>query len=228
LVAAKGLHWDKGRIIMFGSIQEMIVNIPVVLFAITVHEYAHARAALFLGDPTAKLAGRLTFNPLSHLDLIGAICLYLFQFGWAKPVPINPRYFKNPRTGSLWVSLAGPAANFASALLAGIIIRYFLFPSALYLGILVSMLLLNIALGLFNLLPIPPLDGSHILETFLPYTALQKYREIARYAPLILLGVFLADRFLRTGIISGFLSYPVFYLAHLFAGDNFFRLIGIF
>jgi Zn-dependent protease len=208
---------------MFGSIQEMIVNIPVVLFAITVHEYAHARTALFLGDPTAKMAGRVTFNPISHLDLIGAICLYLFHFGWAKPVPINPRYFKNPRTGNLWVSLAGPAANFGTALLAGMLIRYFPFPSRLYLGILVSMVLLNIALGLFNLLPIPPLDGSHVLETFLPYEALQKYREIARYAPIILLGVFLADRFLRTGIISGFLSYPILYTASLFSGINFLR-----
>jgi Zn-dependent protease len=208
---------------MFGSIQEMIVNIPVVLFAITVHEYAHGRAALFLGDPTAKMAGRLTFNPISHLDPIGAICLYLFHFGWAKPVPINPRYFKNPRTGNLWVSLAGPAANFGTVFLSGMLIRYFPFPSRLYLGILVSMVFLNIALGLFNLLPIPPLDGSHVLETFLPYKALQQYREIARYAPIILLGVFLADRFLRTGIISGLLSYPVLYIASLFSGLNFLR-----
>jgi Zn-dependent protease len=209
---------------MFGStIQEMIVNIPVVLFAITVHEYAHGRIALFLGDPTAKMAGRLTFNPISHLDPIGAICLYLFHFGWAKPVPINPRYFKNPRTGNLWVSLAGPAANFGTAFLAGMLIRYFPFQSRLYLGILVSMIFLNIALGLFNLLPIPPLDGSHVLETFLPYKALQQYREIARYAPIILLGVFLADRFLRTGIISGLLSYPVLYIASLFSGLNFLR-----
>jgi Zn-dependent protease len=208
---------------MFGSIQEMIVNIPVVLFAITVHEYAHGRAALFLGDPTAKMAGRLTFNPISHLDPIGAICLYLFHFGWAKPVPINPRYFKNPRTGNLWVSLAGPAANFGTVFLSGMLIRYFPFPSRLYLGILVSMVFLNIALGLFNLLPIPPLDGSHVLETFLPYKALQQYREIARYAPIILLGVFLADRFLRTGIISGLLSYPVLYIASLFSGLNFLK-----
>jgi len=215
---------------MFGSIQELIVNIPVVLFAITVHEYAHARIALFLGDPTAKQAGRITFNPISHIDPIGAICLYLFHFGWAKPVPIDPRYFRNPRVGSLWVSLAGPLANFSAALLTGILIRYFLFPSELYLRILASMIILNIALGLFNLLPIPPFDGSHILESFLPYKALQKYREMARYAPMLLLGVFLADRFLKTGIISTVLQYPLILIAHLFAGDNLgtlFRLLRV-
>ena len=212
---------------MFGSIQELIVNIPVVLFAITVHEYAHARTALSLGDPTAKLAGRMTLNPISHIDPIGAICLYLFHFGWAKPVPVDPRYFKNPRMGSLWVSLAGPLANFGVALVAGILVRYFLFPWELYLRILVSMTILNIALGLFNLFPIPPLDGSHILETFLPYQALRKYREMARYAPMLLLGVFLADRFLKTGIISSILQYPLIQIAHLFAGDNLFRLMRV-
>ena len=203
---------------MFGSIQELIVNIPVVLFAITVHEYAHARTALSLGDPTAKQAGRITFNPISHLDPIGAICLLLFHFGWAKPVPVNPRYFRNPRMGNLWVSLAGPLANFGVELLAGIIYRYFVFPWGVYEAILGSMIVLNIALGLFNLLPIPPLDGSHVLESFLPYQSLQKYREMARYTPILLLGVFLADRFLKTGIISSILSYPLSYLVRLVAG----------
>ena len=213
---------------MFGSIQEALVNIPVVLFAITVHEYAHARTALSLGDPTAKLAGRITLNPISHLDPVGAICLYLFHFGWAKPVPVDPRYFRNPKMGSLWVSLAGPLANFGTALLAGILIRYFLFPWEWYLRILLSMVILNVALGLFNLLPIPPLDGSHILESFLPNQALQKYREIARYAPMLLLGVFLADRFLKTGVIASVLHYPLILIAHLFAGDNLFRLARAF
>jgi len=212
---------------VFGSIQEMIVNIPVVLLAITVHEYAHARTALSFGDPTAKLAGRITFNPISHLDPIGAICLYLFHFGWAKPVPVDPRYFRNPRMGNLWVSLAGPLANFGVALVAGMLIRYVLFPWELYLRILVSMIILNTALGLFNLIPIPPLDGSHILETFLPNQALQKYRDIARYAPMLLLGVFLADRFLKTGIISSILQYPLILISHLFAGDNLFRLMRV-
>jgi Zn-dependent protease len=129
--------------------------------------------------------------------------------------------------GNVWVSLAGPLANFGAALIAGILIRYFLFPSELYLRILVSMVILNIALGLFNLLPLPPLDGSHVLESFLPNQALQKYREMARYAPIVLLGVFLADRFLKTGIISTILQYPLIQIAHLFAGDNLFRLMRV-
>lgn len=212
---------------MFGSIQDMIVNIPVVLLAVTVHEYAHARTALSFGDPTAKLAGRITFNPISHLDPVGAVCLYLFHFGWAKPVPVDPRYFRNPRMGNLWVSLAGPLANFGVALVTGMLLRYFVFPWDWYLRILVSMIILNTALGLFNLIPIPPLDGSHILESFLPEQALQTYRGMARYAPMLLLGVFLADRFLKTGIISSILQYPLILIAHLFAGDNLFRVMRL-
>ena len=212
---------------MFDQVAEWIVKIPVLLFAITVHEYAHARTALFLGDPTARMAGRITFNPISHLDPFGAICLFLFNFGWAKPVPINPRYFRNPRTDSLWVSLAGPLSNLGVALGMGVLVRYFLFPSELYLTLLVTMLLMNIGLGLFNLLPIPPLDGSHVLESLLPYNALVRYRQMARYAPIVLLGVFFADQFLHLRIFSRLLGYPIFYLAHFFAGDNLFRLMRV-
>ena len=212
---------------MLDQIAEWTVKIPVLLFAITVHEYAHARTALFLGDPTAKLAGRITFNPISHLDPFGAICLFLFNFGWAKPVPINPRYFRNPRMGSLWVSLAGPLANLGVALVMGILIRYFLFPGDLYLTMLITMLFMNIGLGLFNLLPIPPLDGSHVLESLLPYNALGKYRQIERYAPIVLMSIFIADQFLHLRIFSRLLGYPIFYLAHLLAGDNLFTLMRV-
>jgi len=212
---------------MLDQISEWIVKIPVLLFAITVHEYAHARTALSLGDPTAKLAGRITFNPISHMDPFGAICLFLFNFGWAKPVPVNPRYFRNPRLGSLWVSLAGPLANLGVALVMGILIRYFLFPWDLYLTMLITMLLMNIGLGLFNLLPIPPLDGSHVLESLLPYSALVKYRQIERYAPIVLMSIFFADQFLHLRIFSRLLGYPIFYLAHLLAGDNLFTLMRV-
>ena len=212
---------------MLDQIAEWIVKIPVLLFAITVHEYAHGRVALSLGDPTAKIAGRITFNPISHLDPFGAICLFLFNFGWAKPVPINPRYFLNPRMGNLWVSLAGPLANLSVALVMGVLVRFFLFPSELYLTVLVTMLLMNIGLGLFNLLPVPPLDGSHVLESLLPHHALVTYSRITRYAPIALLGIFLADRFLHLRIFSRLLGYPIFYVAHFFAGDNLFRLLRV-
>jgi Zn-dependent protease len=208
---------------MLDQIAEWIVKIPVLLFAITVHEYAHARTALALGDPTAKMAGRITFNPIGHLDPFGAICLFLFNFGWAKPVPVNPRYFRNPRTGNLWVSLAGPLANLGVALVMGILIRYFLFPGDLYRTVVFTMLFMNIGLGLFNLLPIPPLDGSHVLETLLPYSALVKYRQIERYTPIVLLGIFFADQFLHVRIFSRLLGYPILYLATLFTGINFSR-----
>jgi Zn-dependent protease len=196
----------------FHQITEWIIRAGVLLFAITIHEYAHGRTAYALGDPTAKNAGRLSWNPITHLDPIGAI------FGWAKPVPVDTRYFRNPRVGSFLVSIAGPLANLGVALLAGLLVRSFLFPSKVYLNLLISMMLMNIGLGIFNLLPIPPLDGSHVLETFLPFSALKKYREIGRHAPLVLIGIFLADRFLDTGIVFTLLYQPMRYLVWIFSG----------
>ncbi len=203
------------------DISQWIVRIPVLLFAITIHEYAHGRAALWLGDPTAKNMGRLTLNPLPHIDPFGAICLFLFNFGWAKPVPVNPRYFKNIRKGIILMALAGPLANILLALLAGILIRYFFFPWDIYRLALIYLLFMNIGLGLFNLVPIPPLDGSHVLENLLPLRAAQKYREFGRYGPIIILGIVMLDNFAHTGILSRVLIGPMKYLAHLFSGINF-------
>ena len=207
------------------DITQWIVRIPVLLFAITIHEYAHGRAALWLGDPTAKQMGRLSLNPLPHIDPFGAICLFLFNFGWAKPVPVNPLHFRNIRRDTVIMALMGPTANIIAAFLAGVLIRYFLFPSEVYLKALVYLILMNLGLGLFNLLPIPPLDGSHILENLLPPSAAQKYREFGRYGPMVLIGIVMLDNFAHTGIISRILIGPMFHLAHLFAGDNLFRLL---
>jgi Zn-dependent protease len=209
------------------DITQWIVRIPVLLFAITIHEYAHGRAALRLGDPTAKYMGRLSLNPLPHIDPFGAICLFLFNFGWAKPVPVNPRYFRNIRRDTVIMSLWGPLANITAAFLAGIVIRYLLFPWELYLKTLLYLILMNLGLGLFNLLPIPPLDGSHILENLLPPSAAQKYREFGRYGPIVLIGIIMLDNFAHTGIIGRILIGPMFHLAHLFAGDNLFRLLPL-
>ena len=206
---------------MHFDISQWIVRIPVLLFAITIHEYAHGRAALWLGDPTAKNMGRLTLNPLPHIDPFGAICLFLFNFGWAKPVPVNPRYFKNIRKDIILMSLAGPLANILLALLAGILIRYFFFPWDIYRLALIYLLFMNIGLGLFNLVPIPPLDGSHVLENLLPLRAAQKYREFGRYGAIIILGIVMLDNFAHTGILSRVLIGPMKYLAHLFSGINF-------
>jgi len=199
---------------------QWVIKIPVLLFAITIHEYAHGRAALWLGDPTAKLSGRLSLNPLHHIDPFGAICLFLFNFGWAKPVPVNPGYFKNMRRDLIIMSLCGPLANISAAFLAGMLIRYLLLPWEVYQITLIYLLFMNIGLGLFNLLPIPPLDGSHVLENALSLDAAQKYREFGRYGPILILTIVMLDNFAHTGIINRVLIGPMKYLAHLFSGIN--------
>ncbi len=207
------------------DISQWIVKIPVLLFAITIHEYCHGRAALSLGDPTARAMGRLSLNPLTHIDPLGAICLFLFNFGWAKPVPVDPRYFKNIRKGVVIMSLAGPLANLSVAFLTGLLIRYALLPWEVYVQALMWLLILNIGLGLFNLLPLPPLDGSHILENLLPPQTALKYRQFRRYGPFILVAIILLDNFAHTGILNLILVHPMIHLAYLFAGDNFLRLL---
>jgi Zn-dependent protease len=197
------------------EIAQWLVKIPVLLFAITIHEYAHGRA------PTAKNMGRLSLNPLPHIDPIGAICLFIFNFGWAKPVPVNPLYFRDIRKGTIFMALSGPLANISAALLAGVLIRYFILPWEVYQLALVYLLLMNLGLGLFNLLPIPPLDGSHILENILSQDAAQKYREFGRYGPGVLMGIIMLDNFAHTGILNRILIGPMKYLAHLFSGVNF-------
>jgi Zn-dependent protease len=204
---------------------DLITKIPVLLFALTIHEYAHGKAAFSLGDPTSRNARRLTLNPVSHIDPLGALSLFLFNFGWAKPVPINPLYFKSPRRDMVLVSLCGPLSNLLAAFLTGLCIRYLFFPSSTYLALMLDMLLMNIGLGLFNLVPLPPLDGSHVLGNMLPQRSAEKFRRIERYAPLVLIGVLLADRFLRTRIFSTLLGEPIFYLAYSFGGDNFIRIL---
>ncbi|HDR16056.1 MAG TPA: site-2 protease family protein [Desulfobacteraceae bacterium] len=203
------------------DISTWIIKIPVLLFSITLHEYAHGRSALFFGDPTAKMKGRLTLNPLPHIDPFGALCLFLFNFGWAKPVPVDPRYFRNPRRDIVFMSLAGPAANLMLAALAGLTLRFFMFPSEIYQLTLFYLLFMNVGLGLFNLLPLPPLDGSHILENLLPLKASIKYREIGRYGPFLLIGIIMLDNFAHTGILSRVLIGPMRFLAGFFSGIPF-------
>ncbi len=209
------------------NIVEWIVKIPVLLFAITIHEYGHGKAALSLGDPTAKEHGRLTLNPLSHLDPMGAICLFLFNFGWAKPVPVDTRYFQNPRRDIILMSMSGPVSNLAAALIAGLFIRYFMLPWEIYQRVLIYLILMNVGLGLFNLIPIPPLDGSHILENVLPLKASIVYRKFRRYGAFILIAVVLLDNFAHTGILNRVLVYPMIYVSHLFGGDNLFRMLRL-
>jgi len=173
-----------------------LVALPGILWALSIHEFAHGYVAYKLGDPTPKFAGRLTLNPLAHIDIVGFIALFLVHFGWAKPVPINPRNFvkvSSWRKGEILVSLAGPLANFISALLCILFLKHFSFhllPDSLSNPIFLMFkysTFINVAFGVFNLIPIPPLDGSKILEAVLPYNAWLEYKKIEPYGPIILI-----------------------------------------
>lgn len=191
------------------------------LIALTAHEYCHGYAAYRLGDPTAKSLGRLTLNPLRHLDPIGALCMIFFHFGWAKPVPINPRYFKNPKKGFAIVAIAGPAVNFILAFLsAGMYLLTFAllkdvaFESEFWFNVAKNGLLflwifhsLNLGFAIFNLIPIPPLDGSRLLSLVLPpkqYFGLMRYERYIYFGLLgwLFIGDFLYSFLLRFSLIA--------------------------
>ncbi len=172
----------------------LIISIPGLLLAISMHECAHGYAAYLMGDRTAKYSGRLSLNPLNHLDPIGALCMLLFRFGWAKPVPIDSRYFKNRRAGIVLVSLAGPGANFVLGFVSCVLFYAvnFFAPYGSSFWEFVAMVLLysvymNVGFMVFNLIPIPPLDGSKIVMEFLPYKLRYQIYQYERYFGLILL-----------------------------------------
>jgi Zn-dependent protease len=172
---------------------EIIAILLAFFFAITFHEFSHALAAYLLGDDTAKRAGRLTLNPLKHIDLLGLLCLFLFRIGWAKPVPMNMYNFKYPRFYALLSALAGPVSNFVVALFALYCIKYIPFTiiesrAALFLSsFLKTSVQLNVMLGVFNLLPIPPLDGGHIIDIFIPAHLRERYYRLLPFSILLLL-----------------------------------------
>lgn len=194
----------------------LFVAMPAILFALTFHEYAHAWAAWKLGDPTARSMGRLSLNPLVHLDPAGTIMLIItvmsgFGIGWAKPVPVDPRYLRNPRKDMLWIALAGPVSNI---ILAFILVGVFThMPSG---GVLTDTLrqmirygiIINLALAFFNMLPIPPLDGSRVLRGLLPPAQAQRYGQLEMYGPILLIGLIIADQMLRLGIIRTWIAVP--------------------
>jgi len=193
-------------------IAEILLSVPAVLWAITFHEFCHGYVAHLLGDPTPKRSGRLSLNPLHHLDPVGALMLLVFRFGWAKPVPVDSRYFKNPSRDLVLVSLAGAAGNFLTAYLVGLLIKAF---PAFFLGnfalrqLMLLMVFINIGLGVFNLLPIPPLDGSKVLYVLLPPRWLNSYFWLERYGVLIILGLVI------TGLLPRIMSPMVMFLASL-------------
>lgn len=192
----------------------LISRILTLLIALTVHEFSHAFVADRLGDNTPRDNGRLTLNPLRHLDLIGSLMLLLVGFGWAKPVPINPyRLRQNSRFGVLWVSLAGPASNLLMAIVAGLTLRTGLIPNiapASFLpspvDFLLTFIIINLVLMLFNLIPISPLDGEKILETLLPVPLREGFIQLQPFGPIILLILmFVLPRF-GIDIIGSFMN----------------------
>ena len=209
------------------NIQTLLLLAPPILLALTFHEYAHAFVANMYGDDTAKQSGRLTLNPLAHLDPMGTIMIFLVHFGWAKPVPVNPRRLKNPKKDMLWISAAGPLANMVLALVSGILLRL-LFAAfgkpdqhsitGLLTFMVIMSLQINLALAIFNVLPIAPLDGSKILFGLLPSKHEGKIYFLERYGPFILIGLIVFGQF--TGVsILGQLIWPfVGFFSKIFAG----------
>lgn len=193
------------------DITDLLMRAPVVLFSLTIHEFMHAWTAWKCGDDTALRQGRVTLNPLHHLDLFGTVMLFLGPIGWAKPVPVNPYNYENPKRDEILVSGAGVAANLTVGIVCALVLRLFggdiltidQVGRILFIMILYGCLL-NFGLATFNLLPIPPLDGSHILRELLPGELALRFSQFGRLGMFLLLGAVLLDR----GIHFSFLGYP--------------------
>lgn len=201
---------------MFGPdfLQKALVGFPIIAFSLTVHEFFHAWSAMKFGDNTAKDMGRLTLNPLAHLDLMGVIVMVIsnFSFGWAKPVPVNPYNLRDPRKADFWISFAGPLSNIGLAIIAAIILRIVGYNSftqdsyffkLLYFGVVI-----NLTLAFFNLIPLFPLDGSHMLKSILPPKYEMTMEQLDRFSPFILIML----------VISGALWYVIGPFVIFFAG----------
>lgn len=204
-----------------GFLQRAIIAAPAILFALTVHEYFHAFLALKFGDSTARDQGRLTLNPLAHLDLFGTLMMFLsgFRFGWAKPVPVNPMNLRNPRVADFWISAAGPLSNLGLAFIFGMIFRVVhpmgaAVPEAVHM-FLFFCVLVNVSLAFFNLIPLFPLDGSHILRSVLPEEYGPTLDNIQRFAPFILILIIISG--ITWAILGPFVSFFIY----LFAGISY-------
>jgi Zn-dependent protease len=209
------------------QLQNLMLIAPPILLALTFHEYAHAYVANRFGDDTAKQNGRLTLNPLRHLDPLGTIMIFLVHFGWAKPVPVNPYRLKNPKKDMLWISAAGPLSNMVLALASGILLRIFIATvktpeqtsfMALLTYVIFMSLQINLALAIFNILPIAPLDGSKILSGLLPDRFGTMFPIMERYGPWILLGLIIFGRATGVSILGGLIWPFVKFFSSIFAG----------
>ncbi|UCG41985.1 MAG: site-2 protease family protein [candidate division WOR-3 bacterium] len=211
-----------GSFALDNVVQQVLLSTPAILFGLTIHEFSHGWVAARLGDPTAKMMGRLTLNPLKHLDPIGTIALFLFRFGWAKPVPINPTNFRHPTRDMAISSMAGPGANLATAAVAGIIMRVLLAlgVSGFLLIVVQYFVLFNLILCFFNLIPIPPLDGSRLVYYFLsdkPDLA-AGYARLERYGFMILLAIILIGNLTGFSILWMYMNPLIRLFSFIFVG----------
>mgnify|MGYP003321566512 FL=1 len=196
----------------------LVLLIPVLLFALVFHEFSHGWVANKLGDPTAKYSGRLTLNPMAHLDLFGSLMILFVGFGWAKPVPVDSRYLANPRTDMMKIAFAGPASNLLLAFIAGSLIRLTGNMGALS-SMLIMFVQINIMLAVFNMIPIPPLDGSQIFSGLMIRHNPDLVVKLQIYGPQILMGL----------IFFGMLTSisPIWWLMSPFVNFFMFLFVGI-
>ena len=197
---------------LFGDPMIFVAWLIAILFAFTIHEFAHAYFAFRQGDPTPRLMGRISFNPLRHIDTFGFISLLIVGFGWGKPVPINPIYFKDKKRGEMIVSLAGPLTNLFVAILFGVILKIIWASGSfsmdnLMIIFLYNIVVINIVLCVFNLIPIPPLDGSHVLFAILPDSLNDFKYQLSKHGPTVLMIIIFADILLNLRIFEWLFSF---------------------
>ena len=205
----------------------MILMTPVILFSLTVHEYSHGKMALLLGDDTARRLGRLSFNPMRHLDIVGVLFFYFVGFGWAKPVPVDPRNFESPRRDMMYVAIAGPLANIALAVGCSFFIRL-ISPEFSYLFVILAYgIWINVALAIFNMLPMYPLDGSSVLKGMVSQKIAERMTHLDRFGAFLILGVFLLDHFAHTGILATILMLPINYSVLFLSHETFPMIIEV-
>jgi len=217
---------------MLSYLLGLVLSAPAILWALTVHEVAHGFVADRLGDSTARQAGRLTLNPIKHIDILGVISMFLFRFGWAKPVPVNPLFLRNPKRDIILVSLAGPATNLVSGIFFSLILRLMLtanfratfFP---FYAIVIYAVLFNFVFFLFNLIPIPPLDGSQVLYYLLPPTLAQGYARFSRYGMFFLLGIILLGNFTGFSLLWSWIGPVVGFATRIFVGQDIYQILHV-